>query len=82
MSAAVRASLGHTCVHGAPRAGVCSSLAVWGLAAHVSQCACDYRLVARGLSGPHTGPVQSVGTCKCWCVYKGGQKAIELIWLL
>ena len=74
MSAAVRASPGHTCVRGAPRARVCSSLAVWGRAAHVSQCAWDYRLVARGLSGSHTGPVQSVGTCECWCVYKGALK--------
>lgn len=35
LSAAVRASPGHTCVRGTTRVDVCSSLAVWGRAAHV-----------------------------------------------
>lgn len=48
---------------------VCSSLAVWGRAAHVSKCACDSGLVARGLSELHTGPT-SVCVRVNACVYK------------
>lgn len=81
MSAAVRASPGHTCVRRTTRVDVCSSLAVWGRAAHVSKCACESGLVARGLSGSHTGPVYSVCTYGCLCVFTGEHaRAIQLMW--
>lgn len=58
---------------------VCCSPAVWGRAAHVSKCACDSGLVARRLSGSHTGPT-SVCVRVTVCTRERTQ-AFELIWL-
>lgn len=68
MSAAVRASPGHTCVRGAARAGVCSWLAVWGRAAHGSTCVCDSEWWLAGSWDRTRDTAPRMCTRDCLCV--------------